>query len=952
MAWAFEYTCRIKLTGMNLLLEKQLNQYAIEPGSKMPEGFDGLLECISQTYSSFENALQTCYQQKNELSNWLKKERQEICRREKHLALSQQIARVGSWEIVLEDMEKLEQNHVYCSDETYRILGLEPGEIDVTGAFIMGKVHPNDRQAVDEAMLAAIKTGAYFNVQHRLLVENGVEKIVHALAEVTKTEGEGQPIVITGTLQDITTESIAKANLEKNSHEINMLFENMEEGFFSVDVVNNQVLQISKACEKIWGYPKQAFIENPYLWQQVVVEEDKPAVAESFAACQNGLAVTHAYRILHKNGSTRWLQSKIIPTVNSEGVLLRIDGMIADITERKEAEKTIADNELTNRIFFEQSLAAIYRTTITGEIIYCNMAFANMLGFNSPNELVHQNITDFYLCKPDSDTFFTGLRERKALVDINLPLKHRNGSILHVLENSAIYVDPATGIEYCDGIMINITERKKAEDKLYASEKRYRQIVETAQEGIWTIDEREQTNFVNKKICDILEYSPEEMMGKGLYDFMDEEGKKYAIACMERRRKGSKENLDIRYITKTGREVWANISANPIIDDDGTYRGALAMVTDITDRKHHDELLQKSEANLRTIFDHADSSFLLLDADFKIISFNAMAQTAMLQQADLPLRAGEHLLAFVTAERQPAIKDILQRVVNGETVSYQICLTPPGGVSKWYDVKWVGVPYTGHTTKWGIMVSGKDVTQEKIISLERERMTTDLVQRNKDLQQFNYIVSHNLRAPVANIMGLTSLLADDGGDAEFKRELVKGLGVSIKNLDGIIKDLSHILQVREQRIHESKEDVMLTQLVEEIKTSIGNIIKKENAVLECSFVGTEHLFTIRSYIHSIFYNLILNSIKYKRTGVYPVIKITGSAQGGMVTIDFADNGKGTDMVRNGKEMFGLYKRFDSKVEGKGIGLFIVKAQVESLGGTISVTSEVGKGTTFSVVLPV
>src|SRR5258708_29607053 len=105
------------------------------------------------------------------------------------------------------------------------------------------------------------------------------------------------------------------------------------------------------------------------------------------------------------------------------------------------------------------------------------------------------------------------------------------------------------------------------------------------------------------------------MVGNEEYDDMDEAGKEYHIACMERRRNGAKENLDVRYVTKTGEDVWANIAANPIFDDNGKYKGALAMVTDITQRKLDEEAIKKSEANLRTIFDNTDSSYILFDSE-------------------------------------------------------------------------------------------------------------------------------------------------------------------------------------------------------------------------------------------------------------------------------------------------------------------------------------------------
>ena len=473
----------------------------------------------------------------------------------------------------------------------------------------------------------------------------------------------------------------------------------------------------------------------------------------------------------------------------------------------------------------------------------------------------------------------------------------------------------------------------------------YRRIVETAQEGIWTIDENEKTNFVNKKIAEILGYTQQEMLGKGLYDFMDEEGKAYAIACMERRRAGAKEKLDIRYITKNGVSVWTNISANPIFDEAGNYKGALAMVTDITDRKADEESLKKSEANLRTIFDNTDTAYILIDTKLKIVSFNMLAQKFSEQNNDLSLEINKHIKNYFQPGRWPIIQQYLDKAAKGEPVSYELNLPEKNGNALWYEVRWVSVKNT-EGKNWGFILANKDITEAKNAALERERIIADLIQHNNDLKQFTYIVSHNLRAPVANIIGLTDILVEDDLDTAVRQEITNRLSISIKNIDIVIKDLNHILQAR--AINESKETVYFEKLVKSIKTSIDNADQNQQVQFNCVFDEVESIFTIRSYAYSIFYNLISNSIKYCRTGVPPVITITSHKLADKIELRFKDNCKGIDLKKNGNQVFGLYKRFDTSTEGKGMGLFMVKTQVEALGGTIEIKSKVGEGTEFII----
>lgn len=610
--------------------------------------------------------------------------------------------------------------------------------------------------------------------------------------------------------------------LEDAHHELMAFFNAMDEVFFSVDIVNLKVIQISRGCEKLYGYKPEAFLANNRLWFELIHPDDKHLVADGDEILLRGDEVNKEYRIVRSDGGVRWVENKIVPGFDQEGKLVRIDGITRDITLKKTAE-----------------------------------------------------------------------------------------------------------------------ERQRQQDL------RFRQIVESAQEGIWTIDEYDKTNFVNRKICEILGYTADEMMGKELYDFMDDEGKAYAIACMERRRRGSKENLDIRYKTKDGRDVWANISANPIFDDHGVYKGALAMVTDVTQRKLNEESLKKSEANLRTIFDNTDSSYILFDAVGHIVSFNALAQRYSEDLNNKRLVAGSHISNYFTPERWPFIEETLNKVAaTGEPISYELNYPKLDGSIRWNNVSWLNVK-NGEGLNWGFILTNKDITESKTALLERERITTDLIQHIKDLEQFTYIISHNLRAPVANIMGLSEMLKDEVLEPGMKEAIVTRLSSSIKSIDTVIQDLNQILQVREL-VNEKKETVYFRDLVEAITTSIFSTVVNDNVKFKCSFDEVGSMFTIRSYLYSIFYNLTSNSIKYRRPGVAPEISISSRRLAGKIELRFNDNGKGIDLEKNSSELFGLYKRFDTSMEGKGMGLFMVKTQVEALGGHIQVKSKPGEGTEFVI----
>ncbi len=150
-------------------------------------------------------------------------------------------------------------------------------------------------------------------------------------------------------------------------------------------------------------------------------------------------------------------------------------------------------------------------------------------------------------------------------------------------------------------------QRDRAAAAVGDREERYRRIVETAREGIWVIDAEADTIWVNNRIAEMLGYTIEEMQGRSGFDFMDEEGRLEAARRFERRREGIGEQNDFRFLRKDGSELWTIVSANPAFDEDGRFAGALAMITDVTERKRTEDALRRSRAELRALAAHLQS---------------------------------------------------------------------------------------------------------------------------------------------------------------------------------------------------------------------------------------------------------------------------------------------------------------------------------------------------------
>ena len=373
---------------------------------------------------------------------------------------------------------------------------------------------------------------------------------------------------------------------------------------------------------------------------------------------------------------------------------------------------------------------------------------------------------------------------------------------------------------------------------------------------------------------------------------------------------------------------------------------SLSKVTNVKNHNPNDEALKKSEANLRTIFDNTDSAYILFDTNLQILSFNLLAQKFSEGYNKKTLRIGRYINEYFSAERWLKILEMLEKLAAGETISYELSVIDDNGITNWHHIRWLNVK-NNDNKNWGYILTNKDITELKTATLERERITNDLTQHNRDLEQFTYIISHNLRAPVANILGLTNILKEHGQgmDEETQQQVIDRIFTSTKNIDTTIKDLNQILQTRKP-VGSKKERVDFEAMVDAAKTSLRNIIALEKVKINCDFTSVDSMFTTRSYLYSIFYNLTSNSIKYRKADIPPLISITSQKIDNRIELRFKDNGKGIDLDKNAEDVFGLYKRFDTSVEGKGMGLFMVKTQVAALGGSIHIESKLGEGTEF------
>jgi signal transduction histidine kinase len=228
---------------------------------------------------------------------------------------------------------------------------------------------------------------------------------------------------------------------------------------------------------------------------------------------------------------------------------------------------------------------------------------------------------------------------------------------------------------------------------------------------------------------------------------------------------------------------------------------------------------------------------------------------------------------------------------------------------------------------------------------ELQKTNQELIEHNNQLEQFAFIAAHNLRAPLTRVLGLANLI-QMGATEQDKQTALEKLISSTHDLDQVIKDLNAILNIKRHTGNFTEVD--LNESLTRTKRILEKEIEDTQTKIIINFSEADKVYAIAPYVESILYNLISNAIKYRDPARPPFIAIKTTHEKEFVCLAVMDNGLGIDLSKYQQSVFSLYKRFHLHVEGKGLGLYLVKTQIEALGGRVDVKSEPNEGATFQV----
>jgi PAS domain S-box-containing protein len=401
-------------------------------------------------------------------------------------------------------------------------------------------------------------------------------------------------------------------------------------------------------------------------------------------------------------------------------------------------------------------------------------------------------------------------------------------------------------------------------------------------------------------------------------------------------------NIEFRLRGKDQQEKVILAIGGATKNDKGRLGKLRVTLQDITDSKIALLTLQTLESRFKSLFENSLDGVILSKVEGNIISANPSIckMLGYLHEELVNLQRNQ----LMDLEDDNVKLMIEQRKRNGAYIG-EISLKHKNGEEVPAEITTISLKDAKGQEYFSSII--RDITEKKKTENEQKVLTEELLKNNQDLQQFSYITSHNLRAPVANLISLLNLYNKENPADDFNQLLIQKFEEATNQLNETLNDLLNVLVIK-SNTNVQKEHVCFMDVLERVQNSVNNLLEETNGQIEADLISPAFVEYNRIHLESIFLNLVSNAIRYRFPGRPPVIKISSYRQDKWTVVTFEDNGLGMDLNRYGDRLFGLYQRFHENKEGKGLGLYMTRSQIIAAGGKIEVESELGKGSTFKI----
>jgi PAS domain S-box-containing protein len=875
---------------------------------------------------------------------------------------------MGTWEW------DITGGRVIWSPEEEQLYGLAPGTFTGTLEEYRSRIHPDDRDSALALVYEALRRRApTHHVTHRIIRADGEVRWLESHAQFLYAE-DGRAESLVGVSTDVTEQRLAERALREREEEFRTIANSLPQLAWMAASDGS----ITWYNERWYEYTGTTFDDmRGWGWKSVHHPDHLERVTAKFVeAVAQGTAWEDTFPLRGKDGNYRWFLSRALPIRDPEGRVLRWFGTNTDITQQRELEairdQALAEAKLERQRLYDvfmQAPAAI--TVLEGpEHVFtvANPLYQQLVG---GRPILGKSVREA-LPELEGQGFFELLDrvfesgEAFSAAELLVRLDRDGDGIPEDLYVDFVYqpLKDRDGASF--GIMVHAvetTERVLGRRQVESLAAERSAILGQIADVVVTTDTQGRITFFNTAAAAIY---GDMRSGIPIWDraqpftILAADGSRRAeddIPLFRAVRGARVVNEEWRVTRADGSEVVVLGSAVPIYSSDGTQLGAAMTVRDITDQRRLQRQVEHERTRLQQILMEAPAAISVTEGPDHVVVMQNAVSRQMVGGRDLVGRRARDVFPEIEATGLPALQDRVYRTGEpfvGREVHVAFDRDGDGELEEGY-FNFVYQPlFNEDRAVYGILTHAVEVTDQVLARRQVEqkaeelaRLTQELERSNKELDQFAYVASHDLKAPLRGIANLTQWIEEDlgervTGDSREHMQLLKG---RVNRMEALIDGI--LAYSRAGRVREKPETVDVGRLIAESIELLAPPPETEIIVGP----GMPTLRTERVPLQQVLLNLIGNAVKYnQRPGAR--VEITVRQLDGWYQFSIADNGPGIPPQYRERiwQIFQTLAARD-KVEGTGIGLSVVRKIVEARGGRTWLDSELGRGSTFHFTWP-
>jgi PAS domain S-box-containing protein len=840
----------------------------------------------------------------------------------------------------------------YYSPEFLELFGLPFDaslELDTDG--IAKALHPDDKPGFLAEMNAANDPSGsgILDYEYRIIRADGQMRWLRmrGLTLFSGNTPNDRPLHANGVVQDITRRKLSEQTLLESEERFRSLYENSTIGLYRT-TPDGQILLANSALVKMLGYESFADLNKRNLEEEWL--EPGYARHKFIEAIEtHGKVYGWESAWTRKDGTRIYIRESAIAIRDAQGHTLYYDGTVEDITERKQAEEALKSSQDKYHNLFNNAPVGMYRTKIDGSaIIEVNKTLCDITGY-SRKELLDNPSYITWAYPEKRMKLIEQLQKNGYVENYEFDVRTKDGSIKTCLNNIRLY--PQKG--YLEGSFVDISERKKAEEALRNAAEEWRSTFDSISDMVALIDVGHRILRVNRAFAQAVRIPPDKLIGRFCYEVVHQASQPHKD-CPFIYTKASGQVCSYEIFENT-LGISLECTTSPLLDSDHHVIGTVHIFKDITERKQAEKTLVVSEKFSRAIIDNSPVGIAVRDKYYRLLNYNqawvdlwGMTPERIAIHSKNMTYEEFHILMDHLGEYFDAVENLFQK---GGSLSI-----PELKVTR-YESKealWIKQYFYAMRNTDGeverVIILTVDITDRKQAEEENRKLRekAEVSSRLAAIGEMAAGIAHEINNPLTGVIGFSELLLENPNLPADIRDQIRIIAEGGNRVRDIVKRMLTFA-----RQHKPvKNSLNIHQLIDNTLEIRSYVLRTANIeVIKHYDPDLPWVVVDPGQMQQVFLNLIVNAeYSMKKAQDRGTLTISTARIDGHIRISFRDDGAGMDNATREK-LFQPFFTTKAVNEGTGLGLSLSRGIILEHGGTIEVESEVGKGATFIITLP-